>query len=219
MLKSKFILKVLVLVLIVTSCNKENDEVTVEPTQLIELKSVEDLKNQELITKLENKLSNKITSRSNRFSESLNIDNATISEYEGYDIKSINISMSDNLTYTTYSKENELVDVEILTEIIQNGNSYSVKYYNLNYEEIGGVTVDNGIVTNAYGFFNDENLSGRSSQMRGWWDTWGDCIGYNLDTMTDGSVEGSIFGLACIAFGPECAAGLAIGCAVAASIL
>ena len=34
--------------------------------------------------------------------------------------------------------------------------------------------------------------------------------------MTDSSVGGSVYGLACIAFGPECAGGIAAGCALSA---
>ncbi len=51
----------------------------------------------------------------------------------------------------------------------------------------------------------------------GWWDCWGTCVGSTFDQMTDGSVVGSAAGLACLVFGPECAAAAGVGCSIMAT--
>lgn len=73
------------------------------------------------------------------------------------------------------------------------------------------MTVVDGEIISSYGFFD---ASSKNEVMtKGWWNRWGGCVGTVLRKMTDGSVGGSIAGLACIAFGPQCAAGVGLGCA------
>ena len=87
-----------------------------------------------------------------------------------------------------------------------------IEFFSPSKNSLGLVQIDqNNDIIAINSFDNDDNY-------KGWWSDWGECVGVNLNTMTNGSVGGSIYGLACIAFGPECAAGVAIGCAIGATI-
>ena len=51
------------------------------------------------------------------------------------------------------------------------------------------------------------------------WCHFGGCVKYTLSRFTDGSVSGSLMGLGCLAFGPECALTIGGGCFIGALIV
>jgi hypothetical protein len=214
-----------ILIMVVLSACNRNDEIVnkTEPVQVVNLINSSPLTNQIILSKISTNVKNeyslnKAKSALKSALSSLDLKNAIISEYENTEIRSVTIPISENLSYITYTKQDKVWEGGMLIEIQQENDTYYVKYYNLNKEVIGGLTVHDGIITDAYGIITNSTKSSNSlSKVNGWWSDWGDCVGASLTKMTDGSVKGSVWGLACIAFGPECAAGTALGCAAAAT--
>lgn len=221
MRKFKYVYLVIV-VLFFGSCSNE-EQLVKESNQIEQASSLlesKQLTNQILLEKLNIKIKKDENSLFNELNKSKNFilksSDVKISTYETSDIKSITIPVANGYTYVTFSKEDKISEIGMFIKITQEDNKQLVRYYNLNEEIIGGFAVNQGIITHSFGNINETNKKSTLTN-RGWWSTWGDCVGSSLTKMTDGSVEGSIWGLACIAFGPECAAGTALGCAAAAT--
>lgn len=196
--------------------NDINEVVDSKIEQLVEINSSSQLE-KDLALDLKNRISN-LTNKSIKSNlENINFDSATITDYEDSAVSGLTVPITEIRSYVTYALDGILTNQEMLIDISNIDNSSVVTYYNLNEELLGSITVTDGIITDSYGF-DDVNINLRNDGQKGWFDDWGECVGVNLNTMTDGSVGGSIYGLACIAFGPECAAGIAIGCAIGASL-
>ena len=190
------------------ACTK-NEEIDPEVQTVVKIKKISPLKNQLILDKI-----------NNQFPSFFNLKNkaenkkATITEYENSDIESVNISLSKNLFFTTYVKGNKVMNGSMLTKIIELGNKKTkVEYLNPDTREVfASLVVQDGIIIDSSNF-----TSAHLAKSSGWWSRWSKCIGISLSKMTDGSVEGSVYGIICLAFGPECAAGLTLGCAAAAT--
>jgi hypothetical protein len=208
---------VIILSLTLFACNQEKEEIAAAAAeQVVSIIETKSLTNQKMLDKISSRVSSFAKAKNSKSIVSkMNFSQGTISEYEGTDIKGINIPMSDGYSYVTYAKEDKISEEGMLVKISNENSTYFVKYYDLNKSEIGGLTISEGIITDAYGIIIESKE--KSYKAAGWWSRWGDCVGASLNKMTDGSVEGSIYGLACIAFGPECAIGVGLGCAAGAT--
>lgn len=196
-----------------TSCEKDNEieSNTEAKQQSVVLNNTEKLSNKILISKLRDKTSKVNRSKTSRSFTTLDINSATISDYKGTDVKAITVPISETLTYTTYAVGDDLTQVEMLIDIKIENDIYEVKYFNLEGEVIAELSVKDGVILNQTGIFDDKNTAtGRFS------DRWAKCVKANADRMTDGSISGGVYLLSCMAFGAQCAAGIAAGCAAAA---
>jgi hypothetical protein len=195
------------------SCEKDNQ---IEPNteakqQVVVLNNTKKLSNKVLISKLKDRLSTVNKSQTARSFNTLDIGSATISDYNGTDVKAITVPISENLTYTTYSLGEDLTDSELLIDIKLENNIYAVKYFNLEGKIIGEFSVKDGVILNTKVMFSKkQSITGRFGSR------FGRCVQANTSRMTDGSFLGSVYGLSCMAFGAQCAAGIALGCAAAA---
>jgi hypothetical protein len=166
------------------------------------------LSNDNIIENLNNKMRNLKNEKSAGNLSQLDLSTATISEYKDTDVKAITVSGSNGLSYVTYAKDDKLWEGGMFIKITEDGNKRTASYYTTELSDIGSVTVENGIIIDAKGSY--ANLAdGRTT---GWWSEWGNCVGTAFNTMTNGSVAGSVVGVGCVIFGPECGAGVAVGC-------
>lgn len=193
-----------------TSCGKEEHNASkLETEPIFKLLESKPLTNEILLEKVESNIkedediSSKIKTK---ILINLDLAKVTISDYEETDIKSVVIPISEEYSYITYSKKDKIWEGGMLVKINKENELSIVEYYNLNEEKIGVLEVNNGKITDAFGIYNSN---------RGWWDDWSDCVADGFNSMFDGSVGGAAVGLLCVAFGPECAAGAALGCAAA----
>ena len=216
---SEKIVLIVAILLLIISCSNDIME-NPEPAGTTQLKNTQLLLNKTLREKLsENIIISLSTSRfkGNNPLNNIDLEKATISEYENTDLKSIVVPVSETMSFITFAKGNELApEGGAYVRIIKSEDgSQNVSFLTLKLEDFGGYTFKDGIVSNSYG--NTLNDDSRSKKAKSWWGSWGECVGTGLNAMTDGSVEGSVMGLLCIAFGPECAIGGALGCAVVAT--
>lgn len=85
-------------------------------------------------------------------------------------------------------------------------NHFKLEFFTPEHDFIDGVESNNGVL---------ERLSNSSANGR----SWGACVGGKFDDMTNGTTLGSAAGLACAAFGVQCAVGIGVGCLIAWAIL
>ncbi|NOU61060.1 hypothetical protein [Marinifilum caeruleilacunae] len=145
-------------------------------------------------------------------------ENTLVCEYSNTDAKALLTEGSGNsdLKYTLvhYVKEDEVSEESLLitqdfitdTEVITSIYSNSKLLFKLHVKGEDVIS-----------FTTYEELSNQS-QTKGFWSGWGDCVGVAMDRMSSGTVYGSIEAMVCVAFGPSCAVGTSIGCAIKASL-
>jgi hypothetical protein len=115
------------------------------------------------------------------------------------------------VTYAAYERSGKLVGGGLFIQITKKGNQTVVTYDLESLEKIGSLIVENGVIVGG-----NDNLQVPTNPGVGTDRVFGECVRSALNRFTDGSTFGSIMGLGCIAFGPQCAAGIAIGCGLQA---
>lgn len=80
-------------------------------------------------------------------------------------------------------------------------------------------TADLGYISDNKETFNRGGPSLNNLAYKGWWDRWTGCVSTAFQQFTNGhSTAATIGGLVCVATGPYCAAGAALGCAGHATV-
>ena len=223
-IKQNAIVLILSLLLIVTSCSSKEDMITSNKKiiNLSKLIDTESLVNDNMKRDLQ-KLQISLQLSSKLKDVTFNFENPTISSYEGTPVKSIIVHQKNinkdgsSYSFVTYSKDDVVWNRAILIKTNKiKENEYIVEYYTTNNELLGNFTAKNGIIIESN--FNSIFDANNKSKVFSWWETWADCVGVVLDSFTDGTVSGALGGITCLAAGPECAAGVAIGCGIAADV-
>lgn len=209
-------------ILLFTSCSHSSDELRVNEEKFYNLLNTEQLTNSTIIKQtntLFDKNSHKVSMK-NSLNESITFDfsNILISDYSNTDVKSLVINQNSynfsniNYSFVTYLDENNSVMDDYLIICIEEleSNMIHTKYYDSNNDLIASMYSKDGTIVSLEGYSVD------GSKLKGWWSRWGGCIGDAFKRMSSDTVAGSIEGVACIAFGPSCAAGMTIGCAIKA---
>lgn len=140
-----------------------------------------------------------------------NDNNISISSYVNTDIKALIIELASNQTnveefFVTYALEEDVLDdylvikFEELDEVTR-----KTEFYDSSDQLLGSIIVQDDVIVEAY--------SGNTKSANGFGAKWNKCIKDAIDRMSSGTTWGNIEFLACVAFGPSCAAGTAIGCA------
>tara|TARA_R110002050_G_scaffold200591_1_gene335531 strand:- start:74551 stop:75252 length:702 start_codon:yes stop_codon:yes gene_type:complete len=164
------------------------------------------LTNEVIIQKLQSRIEDNFGEGGQAISivENMNFDNALITTFPGENIKCITIELSGNYSFVSYSNGNDVWKGGYIVETTINSGSSNVKILNLFLEEIVGFSAVDGVVVsvNNYGENPDFTAS--------WYSPWVDCVEDKINTLANNPV----LGLGCMAIGPECAGGIAIGCAV-----
>ncbi len=156
-------------------------------------------------------LGRSISSEVRSLFENLSFRRAVLSEYSETDIRSIAIPTLRGYNYVVYERAGKLIGGGLFIQISKKGNQTIVTYDSESLETIGSLTVENGVIIGGEVSFQTPPNTGGSTERK-----FGECVRSTLNRFTDGSTFGSIMGLGCMAFGVECAAGIAVGCAIQA---
>lgn len=141
-----------------------------------------------------------------------NADNTvTQSSYVGTDINALIVPLSSDVEnkevfFITYALEDDVLE-DYLTITIEQINEITgrTKFFDCCDELVGEIVVQNNIIVNT-----NVNIT---KSANGFGSRWNRCVKNAIMRMSSGTTGGNIEFLACVAFGPSCAAGTAIGCA------
>lgn len=135
----------------------------------------------------------------------------TIASYKNSDVKAIIIPLESNeenseYSFVTYSIGDKVLDDFVIIINKKSGDNISqTQFFNRDNVLLGEIVVQNNKILKSSAFFTKSAASFGSA--------WNDCVKAAIDRMGYGDFWGNIEFLACVAFGPSCAAGIIIGCA------
>lgn len=135
----------------------------------------------------------------------------SISSFSNTSVNAIIIPSSTDYYYCVHEERGILLGLPFLIRLSSNVSQTTVYYFTVNLEELGRLKVERGVLIE-FGFGFEQH--GNALRRPGFWNNWTNCVNRTLNRFTDGSTFGAVMGLGCIAFGPECAAGISIGCAI-----
>ena len=183
-------------------------------SSVIALECTRALINDALKTNLVNVIRSEVGSESSeavRLQHNVMTDRATVATFTNTRINALILPASDNYYYCINEEGGKFLGLPFLFRIFNSGNQTTVHYFTVDLEELGRLIVKNGLlVESTFGY----SPQGNTLRRPGFWNNWTNCVNRNVDRFTDGSTFGAVMGIGCIAFGPSCAAGISIGCAL-----
>jgi hypothetical protein len=128
--------------------------------------------------------------------------------------KAITFKSPNSTSKVTYDfisyldKDNNPYDFAMIRKatILEGNNNFKLEFFDANHLLMYAVESRDGEIVR----IAQSNANARA---------WGQCVKGKLDDMTDGSFLGSAAAIGCMAFGVECAVGIAVGCAISWAIL
>jgi len=163
--------------------------------------------------------SNSSSSDFSDVNQSLTFDNGQMASYENTSVQAIIFEQPNSLPGNTFSfvafQQYGLIgDMAMYIQVEQLATNQSrASYYDLDYNLVAQFIVEDGIPSNFQGFPPQQ----ASTAKKGWWGRWGSCVSAGFNSFFNGNPLNAAAGLTCVAFGPACAAGGAVGCAAAAT--
>lgn len=208
-MRRRISLTLIAIVLLFSGCNNETDEEKCYECDVpFQLEFSSELKGGILFEKTMNLLSN---SNLPALKSAAVNDNITISSYVDTDIKALIIELASNQTnveefFVTYALGEDLLDDYIVIKFEELDEvTRRTEFYDSSNQLLGAIIVQDNVIVEAY----SENTKSAND----FGEKWNECIKRAIDRMSSGTTWGNIEFLACVAFGPSCAAGTAIGCA------
>ena len=206
----KKILPILTLIVVLSGCQQEMAPVDCLTCDApFQLESTYVLNNEKLLEQTYKLIeSSNIPVLKNAVLENVEI---TISSYVNTDVKAIIVPLSSTSlseeTFVTYTLEEEVLNDFLVLKFEQiDANIQTTSFFNSNNELLGSISVKDNVLINSY---VNSDLKSTSSFLS----KWNECVKAAIDRMSSGTTWGNVEFLACVTFGPSCAAGTAIGCA------
>ena len=120
----------------------------------------------------------------------------------------------NTISFVTFQQNGLIGDMAMIVQVEQLTSTQArSSFYDLDYNLVGQFISEDGNLSNFQGF----DPPPPSTITLGWWGRWASCIGRGFSSFVDGNPIHAAAGLVCVAWGPQCAVGAALGCAAAAT--